>query len=70
MKTRAWILYDERACNAQGTDEATVLVACDSETEAVSYKGEFGAMACYSYAVHGKTLTDEQWEWDYQKAGE
>ncbi len=66
---RIWILYDSRACGAVGTDDALVLVACDSEKEAKSYCGDYGAMACYSYAEvkrDGKNiLEDEKWEWDY-----
>lgn len=69
-KKREYILYDARACGGAGTDDATVLVACNSNKEAESYKGDYGAMACYSYAVEkgadGKRmLVDEQWEWDY-----
>lgn len=66
MADRLFILYDSRACGAQGTEEASVLVACEDNKEARSYCGDYGAMACYSYA-HGDsgTLIDEQWEWDW-----
>lgn len=67
---RLWILYDSRACGGVGTDNAVVLVACDSNKEAQSYKGEYGSMACYSYKIEKRSngkeyLVDEQWEWDY-----
>lgn len=62
---RKYILYDARACGDAGTDDASVLVACGSNKEAKSYRGDFGAMACYSYATDGGELTDERWEWDY-----
>lgn len=63
--TRSFVLYDSRACGSQGTEEASVLVCCESNREAKSYKADFGAMACYSYRVDGKNLVDEQWEWDW-----
>lgn len=63
---RTWILYDSRACGAQGTEDASVLVVCGSEGEARSWCGQFGAMACYSYAKDGGDLTDERWEWDWK----
>lgn len=63
---RSWILYDGRAMADQGTDDAMVLVACDSEKEASDYKGDFGDMACYSYDLTSKNeLVRERWEWDY-----
>ena len=63
---RTFILYDGRACGNQGTDDASVLVGCDSDEEAQSYKGDFGGMACYSYAIDKNNhLVDQQWEWDY-----
>lgn len=63
--SRNWILYDGRACCSQGTEDASVLVACSSNGEAKSYKGDYGAMACYSYKVNRNTLIDERWEWDW-----
>ncbi len=63
--SRTYILYDGRACGAAGTEDASVLVACDSNREAKSYKGDYGQMACYSYAVNGDQLSDERWGWDY-----
>lgn len=62
---RTWILYDGRACGGQGTEDASVLVCCGSNQEAKSYRGEYGDMACYSYAEKGTELTDERWEWDW-----
>lgn len=66
MPERRYLLYDGRACGQQDTDFATVLVACESDKEARSYKGEYGDMACYSYEItENGDLVDEQWEWDY-----
>lgn len=62
---RAYILYDARAADGLGTDNAAVLVACESEEEAESYKGEFGGMACYSYRINGQNLEDERFEWNW-----
>lgn len=63
---RRFILFDGRACNGVGTDDATVLMSCNSEAEAHREKTEFGdASACYSYKEEGNKLTDEKWEWDY-----
>ena len=62
---RIYILYDGRACNNVGTEDASVLVTCESNNEAKGYKGDFGMMACYSYKLDGKNLTNERWEWDY-----
>jgi len=64
-ENRKFILYDGRACADQGTEDASVLVACEDEAEAKNYKGEFGAMACYSYRLDGTMLVNEQWEWDW-----
>ena len=62
---RVYILYDSRAAGGVGTEEASVLVACDDEEEAKSYQGEFDAMSCYSYCDKNGQLTDEQFEWDW-----
>ena len=62
---RSYILYDSRACGVQGTEDACVLVSCESDEEAQSHKGDFGSMACYSYEIKGNELVDERWEWDY-----
>lgn len=66
MSDRLYILYDSRACGAQGTEDASVLEACEDDADARSACGDYGAMACYSYA-HGpdSTLVDEKWEWDW-----
>lgn len=61
-KKRTYVLYDSRAADGLGTDEATVLVVCESDQRAKSHKGGFGGMACYSYADDGKQLTDERHE--------
>lgn len=69
---RLWILY-AGSSGAIGlcTDSATILVSCDDEDEARTYAGSYGDMACYSYKVKGwgRELVDEQWEWDWLKAG-
>lgn len=63
---RTYILYDSRACVAQGTGDASVFVACDSDEEARSYCGDYGVMACYSYDVDANNnLINEKWEWDW-----
>ena len=62
---RAYILYDSRAADGMGTDDASVLVACESNEEALSYRGEYGGMACYSYREDGKNLVDEKFEWNW-----
>ena len=64
---QTFILYDGRACDCAGTGSAQVLVACDSDEEARGYRGDFGAMACYSYVVgdDGVELLAERWEWDF-----
>jgi hypothetical protein len=66
-RKRTYVLYDGRACQPIcDTDNATVLVACESLNEARSYKGEFGQMTCYSYRNRrGGLAKDERWEWDY-----
>lgn len=61
---RTYILYDSRACGGE-TDEASVLVCCESNKEAKSYKGDYGAMACFSYRRAGQNLVDERFEWNY-----
>jgi hypothetical protein len=62
---RTYILYDSRAADGMGTDEASVFVVCETEKEAISYCGDFGGMACYSYKDDGKNLTDERHEWNW-----
>ena len=70
---REWILYDARACNGAGTDDAQILVCCDDEAEARTYCGDFGQMAAYSYARHNwngpgrRYVDDERWEWDWSE---
>ena len=63
--SRTYILYDDRAADGCGTGDASVLVVCESEKEAHTYEGEFGGMACYSYAEEGKNLVDERFEWNW-----
>jgi hypothetical protein len=63
---RTYILYDDRAADGHGTEDASVLVACQSNREARSYRGDFGAMACYSYrTTAGGDLVDERFEWNW-----
>lgn len=61
---RKYILYDSRAWGGD-TSEASVLVVCEDDAEAQTYKGEYGGMACFSYRVDGKNLVDERFEWSY-----
>jgi len=63
---RTYILYDSRACGDQGTEDASVFDTADSNKEAKSLKGDYGAMACYSCRKDGNQLVDERWEWDYR----
>lgn len=63
--TRLFILYDDRAADGLGAAEASVLVACGSNREAKSYRGDFGGMACYSYRDEGGKLSDERFEWNW-----
>lgn len=65
MKRRVYILFDSRAADGMGTDDSSVLVVCDSDDEAKSYRGDFGAMACYSYRKENNQLSDEQFEWNW-----
>lgn len=65
QQKRTYILYDSRASDGMGTDDASVLMVCESNQEAKSYRGEFGGMACYSYADDDKELTDERFEWNW-----
>ena len=65
MSNRQYILYDDRAAHGDGTEDASVLVVCDDNEEALDYRGDFGGMACYSYAVDGKNLIDERFEWNW-----
>jgi hypothetical protein len=62
---RVFILYDDRAADGEGTEDAAVLVTCESNTEALGYRGEFGAMACYSYFDEQNDLVDERFEWNW-----
>lgn len=63
---RQYILYDDRAAApGMGTENASVLVACDDNEEALSYRGDYGGMACYSYRVDGSNLVDERFEWNW-----
>jgi hypothetical protein len=63
---RLFFLYDSRACGGGNPDDAAVLVACESNWEAKSYKGTYGPMACFSYRENpGGTADDERHEWDY-----
>jgi hypothetical protein len=71
MSERVFILYDGRAADGSGANDASVLVVCEDNEEALEYRGDFGDMACYSYRVKpmpGDTpdqLIDEQFEWNW-----
>jgi len=64
MKRRKlWIVWDARACGGMGTEDAQVMVSCDSLEEARSYRGDYGTMAAiYSYDVNDRNeLVNEEW---------
>lgn len=63
--SRVYVLYDDRAANGLGTDNASVLEVCESNAEACRAKGNYGAMACYSYRQEGSELVDECFEWNW-----
>lgn len=69
--SRTFILYDSRAAvEGMDTDEASVLVCCESDEEARDYAGDYGGMACWSYAREKQPddtthLVDERWEWNW-----
>ena len=59
---RLYIIYDGRAISGD-TDDAAVMVACESLKEALSYKGDFGGdCVLYSYREDGNNLVDEKFE--------
>tara|TARA_Y100000034_G_scaffold73777_1_gene88720 strand:+ start:711 stop:947 length:237 start_codon:yes stop_codon:yes gene_type:complete len=67
---KQFILYDGRA-TPDGPGDASVLVCCDDDQEACSYKGDFGGMTCFSYDVQEQPgcnpdrLINEQFEWNW-----
>lgn len=65
MEERRYILYDDRAAHGIGTEDASILEVCKSNEEACKSKGEYGGMACYSYAIKDNQLVDEQFEWNW-----
>lgn len=70
IEKRQYILYDGRASFGD-TFDASVFVACDSDEEACSYKGDYGQMVCFSYAIKENPgdepdeLVDERFEWNW-----
>lgn len=63
---RMYLLYDGRARQGVGgVDDATVLVVCGDEDEAISMRDDFGDVACYSYRESGNRLVDRRHEWDW-----
>ena len=64
---KSFILYDGRAAHGMGTEDASVLDVCDTLSEARrrAMTGMWGAVACYSYTLSGKELTDESFEFDH-----
>lgn len=65
MSDRKYILYDDRAAHGSGTEDASILVFCEDNEEALDYRGDFGGMACYSYHYDEGNLTDEKFEWNW-----
>ncbi len=65
MSDRSYILYDGRATPEESGD-ATILVACSSNQEALGYRGDFGGMSCFSYDVTvDNKLIHERFEWNW-----
>ena len=63
--SRVYLLFDGRAITGS-TEGVAVLVRCESNAEAESYRGEFEAMACYSYrATSDGGLDNEHYEWSF-----
>lgn len=64
---RQFILYDGRAADGLGTDEAAVLCTAETLAEARddAGTGEWGAVACYSYGLDGNKLIDERFEFNH-----
>ena len=59
---KLYIVYDERAIT-MSTDDASVMVTCDSLEEAKGYAGDFGKRCpVYSYDIKGKNLINEKFE--------
>lgn len=70
MSDRTFILFDDRAADGSGTEDASVLMVCEDNEEALDCRGDYGAMACYSYEVkktpdQSDELVDEQFEWNW-----
>ncbi len=67
MSKRQFILYDGRASHGMGTEDSIVLCTCETLKEAKydARIGEWGVVACYSYAFSGKELTDEKFEFNH-----
>jgi hypothetical protein len=62
--SKTYILFDGRACDGLGTSDASVLVVCESNKEARSYRKDFGQCACYSYDDVNGELLNEKHEWN------
>lgn len=62
--SRRYVLYSSNALT-EGTENAHVYTACESDREARKNASMFGDCACYSYelAPNNKTLIDERFEW-------
>ncbi len=65
MEERVYLLWDGRAADGSGTEYANCLEHCLSDAEACKAKGDYGAMACYSYRENDGELTDERFEWNW-----
>ena len=73
---RLFILFDSRACGGLGTQTATALLTCSSDSDSRENCEDYGSVACYSYKVDKNNnvvdlicdkvcLSDERWEWDH-----
>ena len=69
MSKRLYVVYDERAILGD-TDDAAVMVTCDSVKECMTCAGDFGVhCAVYSYAKKGNELVDERFEFVLSTTG-
>lgn len=59
--TKIFLVYDGRACGGIGTDNATVMVVCESLKEARNCQEDYGQCAIYEYEDRNGTLVNEQW---------
>lgn len=64
MCDRVHILYDSRS-TPESPGDASILVVCEDREEALSYRGDFGGMTCFSYAEKNGDLFDEEFSFNW-----